>query len=113
MTRGSSPALEATRVDGYLIFLFALLSTATLFDGFDAAMFSFAAPDVRAALDISREQWGYISGAIPAAISVVAIGPMVGALLVLRYAPETRGLSLEEVQVKLATPQRGATSSEK
>ena len=63
MTRASSPALEATRVDGYLIFLFALLSTATLFDGFDAAMFSFAAPDVRAALDISREQWGYISGA--------------------------------------------------
>jgi putative MFS transporter len=26
-------------------------------------MFSFAAPDVRASLDISREQWGFVSGA--------------------------------------------------
>ena len=50
-------------------------------------------------------------GGIPAAISVVAIGPVVGALLVLRYAPETRALTLEEVQVKLAKPQRDATSS--
>jgi MFS family permease len=40
-------------------------------------------------------------GGIPAAIAVVAIGPIAGALLVLRYAPETRGLTLEEVQVVL------------
>ncbi len=63
MSRVSSPAVEATRLDGYLVLLFLLLSTATLFDGFDAAMFSFAAPDVRATLDISREEWGFISGA--------------------------------------------------
>jgi putative MFS transporter len=54
--------LEATHLDRYLMFLFVLLSTATLFDGFDAAMLSFAAPDARATLDISREQWGYING---------------------------------------------------
>jgi putative MFS transporter len=41
-------------------------------------------------------------GGIPAAIAVVAMGPIVGALLVLRYAPETRGLTLEEVQQQLA-----------
>jgi putative MFS transporter len=41
-------------------------------------------------------------GGIPAAITVVAIGPVLGALLVLRYAPETRGLTLEEVQERLA-----------
>jgi putative MFS transporter len=61
MTR-AQPALEATHLDRYLVFLFVLLSTATLFEGFDAAMLSFAAPDARATLDISREQWGYING---------------------------------------------------
>jgi putative MFS transporter len=54
--------VEAERVDSYLAFLFLLLSTATLFDGFDAAMLGFAAPDVRAALDIDRTEWGFISG---------------------------------------------------
>ncbi len=39
-----------------------LLSTATLFDGFDAAMISFAAPDVRATLGIELSDWGMISG---------------------------------------------------
>ena len=34
-------------------------------------------------------------------IAVVAIGPVLGALLVLRYAPETRGLTLEEIQESL------------
>jgi len=57
-----TPAVEAERVDPYLAFLFMLLSTATLFDGFDAAMLGFAAPDVRAALGISRTEWGFISG---------------------------------------------------
>jgi len=52
------PVVEADRVDGYLIFLFVLLSTATLFDGFDAAMLTVAAPDVRATLDISLGEWG-------------------------------------------------------
>ncbi|MBW2229049.1 MAG: MFS transporter [Deltaproteobacteria bacterium] len=57
-----APGLEIDRVSPYLITLFALLSTATLFDGFDSAMFSFAAPEVRSSLGISREQWGLISG---------------------------------------------------
>jgi putative MFS transporter len=54
--------IEAERLSPYLILLFTLLSTATLFDGFDSAMFSFAAPDVRASLGISREGWGMVSG---------------------------------------------------
>jgi putative MFS transporter len=54
------PSLEATRVDGYLVFLFVLLSTATLFDGFDAAMLTIAAPDVRATLGIEVGDWGYL-----------------------------------------------------
>jgi putative MFS transporter len=36
------------------------------------------------------------------AITWVAIGPLLGALLVLKYAPETRGLTLEEIQDNLA-----------
>jgi putative MFS transporter len=36
------------------------------------------------------------------AITAVAIGPLLGAVLVLRYAPETRGLTLEQIQEKLA-----------
>lgn len=55
-----APAVEAEKVDGYLIFLFVLLSTATLFDGFDAAMLTVAAPDVRATLDISKGEWGFL-----------------------------------------------------
>jgi putative MFS transporter len=60
--RREALAVEIDRVGPYLVVLFALLSTATLFDGFDSAMFSFAAPEVRASLDISREQWGLVSG---------------------------------------------------
>jgi len=52
--------VEATRVDGYLVFLFVLLSTATLFDGFDAAMLTIAAPDVRETLHIDISEWGYL-----------------------------------------------------
>jgi putative MFS transporter len=55
-----TPGLEAERVSGYLIFLFVLLSTATLFDGFDAAMLTVAAPDVRATLGISVGEWGLL-----------------------------------------------------
>jgi putative MFS transporter len=63
MTRSAgSNTLEASRIDSYLVFLFLLLSTATLFDGFDAAMLSFAAPEARKSLDISLDQWGYING---------------------------------------------------
>ena len=38
---------------------------------------------------------------IPGAIAVVAVGPVLGALLVLRYAPETRGLTLEQIATEL------------
>ena len=31
-------------------------------------------------------------------VAVVSLGPIFGALVVLRYAPETKGLTLEEVQ---------------
>jgi putative MFS transporter len=62
MSKAPESPLEAQRLDSYLVFLFLLLSTATLFDGFDAAMFSFAAPEVRDTLGISREQWGLVSG---------------------------------------------------
>ena len=58
----AAPLLEATQVTPYLGFLFLLLSTATLFDGFDSAMFGFASPDVRASLGISVAEWGPIAG---------------------------------------------------
>ena len=54
------PAVEAEGVNGYLAFLFLLLSTATLFDGFDAAMLTVAAPDVRETLDIDLSEWSYL-----------------------------------------------------
>ncbi|MBM4269423.1 MAG: MFS transporter [Deltaproteobacteria bacterium] len=56
-------ALEAERVNPYLVFLFALLSTATLFDGFDAAMLGFAAPEVRETFGIGLDDWGFVAGA--------------------------------------------------
>jgi putative MFS transporter len=68
MSQAPAETVEATRLNGYLVFLFFLLSTATLFDGFDNAMFGFAAPDVRASLGISREQWGFVSGATRAGV---------------------------------------------
>jgi hypothetical protein len=34
-------------------------------------------------------------------VTWVAIGPIIGALLILKYAPETRGLTLEQIQQKL------------
>jgi putative MFS transporter len=35
-------------------------------------------------------------------VTLVAFGPIVGALIVLRYAPETMGLTLEEIEVELS-----------
>ena len=55
-------SIEAHSVDSYLIFLFVLLSTATLFDGFDAAMMTVAAPDARETLHISVAEWGIVFG---------------------------------------------------
>ena len=34
---------------------------------------------------------------IPAAVGVVAIGPVIGALAVLKWAPETRAMTLEQI----------------
>jgi len=39
-------------------------------------------------------------------ITWVAIGPIIGAILVMKYAPETRGLTLEQIQEKLGGPQK-------
>ena len=60
--QAQAPALEIDRVTPYLGFLFVLLSAAKLFDGFEAAMVGFAAPDVRASLGIDLAQWGLING---------------------------------------------------
>ena len=54
------PSLEVERITPYLGFLFLLLSTATLFDGFDSAMVSFAAPTARQSLGIELGEWGLI-----------------------------------------------------
>ena len=37
-------------------------------------------------------------------MAVVSIGPVLGAILVMIYAPETRGLTLEEIQDRLDLP---------
>jgi putative MFS transporter len=58
---GRAP-VEADRVGPYLGFLFLMLSSATLFEGFDAAMLSFAASETRASLGISRSEWGFVNG---------------------------------------------------
>jgi putative MFS transporter len=56
--------LEADRMTPYLWFLFLLLSTATLFDGFDAGMLSFAAPESRRTLAIDLSEWGLVNSVI-------------------------------------------------
>lgn len=38
---------------------------------------------------------------IPLSVGIMAIGPVLGALLVLRYAPETRGKTLEQIAYEL------------
>jgi len=49
---------------------------------------------------------------IPAAIAIVAVGPIIGAIAVLRYAPETQGLTLEEIQAKFTPTKPGTGESE-
>jgi putative MFS transporter len=46
------------RFSAYHVLLLALLGVATLYEGFDASMFTLASPDVRATLGISVAQWG-------------------------------------------------------
>ena len=46
-------------------------------------------------------------------ITWVAIGPIIGALLVLKYAPETRGLTLEQIQQKLGAQSGTAVATAK
>ena len=46
-------------------------------------------------------------------VTWVAIGPIIGALLVLKYAPETKGLTLEEIQEKLGGGSGGIPSKTK
>ena len=62
--------VEAPQLTPYLLFLFALLSTATLFEGFDAGMLSFAAPEVRASLGIDRAEWGLLNGVVRLGVTV-------------------------------------------
>ena len=38
---------------------------------------------------------------IPSAVGLLAIGPVIGAMIILRYAPETRGLTLEQIEAGL------------
>jgi MFS transporter, putative metabolite:H+ symporter len=38
---------------------------------------------------------------IPSAVGVMAVGPVLGGLLILRYAPETRGKTLEQISAEL------------
>jgi putative MFS transporter len=52
--------VESARVTPYHGLLFALLSTATFFEGFDISMMGLAAADVRAGLDISQQDWGLL-----------------------------------------------------
>ena len=60
----AASALEADRMTPYLWFLFVLLSTATLFDGFDSGMLSFAAPESRRTLEIDRAEWGFVNSVV-------------------------------------------------
>jgi len=60
----SGTPIEADRMTPYLWFLFVLLSTATLFDGFDSGMLSFAAPESRRSLEIDLSEWGFVNSVI-------------------------------------------------
>jgi putative MFS transporter len=60
MASGTPAPVESTRITPYHGLLFALLSTATFFEGFDISMMSLAAADVRAGLGISQQDWGLI-----------------------------------------------------
>jgi MFS family permease len=60
MSTAAPNSLEATEVSPYLRLLFGMLSIAILFDGFDSAMMTVAAPGARKALGISRPEWGAV-----------------------------------------------------
>ena len=62
--RSVSASLEVDKMTPYLWFLFLLLSTATLFDGFDSGMLSFAAPESRRTLEIDLSEWGLVNSVI-------------------------------------------------
>jgi len=62
--RPVSTSLEVDKMTPYLWFLFLLLSTATLFDGFDSGMLSFAAPESRRTLGIDLSEWGLVNSVI-------------------------------------------------
>ena len=68
--------VEIDLVTPYLMYLFVLLSTATLFDGFDSGLLSFAAPESRRTLDISKSEWGFVN-------SIVRLGVMASFLFLL------------------------------
>ena len=51
-------------------------SLCTLFEGFDAGLLSFAAPESRRTLDISKAEWGFVN-------SVVRFGVMASFLFML------------------------------
>jgi putative MFS transporter len=102
MTKAASGSVEAAGLNNYLVFLFLLLSTATLFDGFDAAMFSFAAPDVRNTLGITREEWGWVS-------SLTRLGVM-ASFLFLMYADRLGRRTLMMVTVVGFTVFNGLTA---
>jgi hypothetical protein len=40
-------------------------------------------------------------------VTLVGFGPILGALYVLRYAPETRGLTLEQIEQRLTPTTSG------
>ncbi|MHB8382682.1 MAG: MFS transporter [Candidatus Binataceae bacterium] len=42
-------------------------------------------------------------GGLGNAVAIVSIGPIIGAILVLRFAPETRGVPLEQLETRMAT----------
>jgi len=54
----SEPTPPRERFSAYHVLLLALLGVATLYEGFDASMFTLASVDVRTTLDISVAEWG-------------------------------------------------------
>ncbi len=94
--------VEAERVNGYLAFLFVLLSTATLFDGFDAAMLTVAAPDARATLDIDLDWWAYV-------FAITRLGVM-GSFVFLLFADRFGRRNLMMITIVGFTVFNGATA---
>ena len=59
MSHAPAP-VESVRVTPYHGLLFAMLSTATFFEGFDISMMTLASHDVSAGLGISQKSWGLL-----------------------------------------------------